>query len=362
MPPTVADGRLPRMLETPLERGPHRGPWYERSRVDTPTAISEAFERAASGRAPILEFVSQRKAQGRLFEPRQEAALLPDVEHLARGFSKPDHLTILVRELVVPFGVVDLAALVVGAGALLARVRLGVPPILNELDAAIVAALGARRPNKIPTVARRLGWTVDTVLRRLPALRRSGAVRQVGRGSLLRADGLEPLGELVALEAKVRDWRGALHQAKTYGLWCDRAVGVLSEPVSSWDEVADAFRSARVGLALRREWAVKPVRRHLPAYRRLLGSEAFLAGLLGKLEPLGRRVGIETDAQRSKPLVGTSGKRGVLSDRHEGGVGGVVQLPESADAVRRSLVRRDLRHQLAEALQMRLPAGRQVGR
>ncbi len=246
---------------------------------DRTEQLASAIQSAERGERPTLLLESRRPPVGRPFSPGPEKDLLPHLEALALGFSRPGKATLLLPELVLPFGVADLAVIIVGPAALRARLALNVPPILNDTDASILSVLGAR-PLRADTIAKRLDWPLSTVLRRVPILRRSGAILETRSGSY-RSAGIGPMGQTIALEAKVKDWRGAIAQARTYGLWCDRSAVVLGKALSSWQDVTVAATNAHLGLAVEGSWTLRPPLRKLPQKQRIIASESFLAGLVG---------------------------------------------------------------------------------
>src|SRR5882724_8768092 len=91
----------------------------------------------------VVSATTRRPAQGRLFAPKQELALMPHLERLAAAYARSGSILILLRELVVPFGVIDLVGLSVRPSALQARLELNIPPILNEVDAGVISVLSA---------------------------------------------------------------------------------------------------------------------------------------------------------------------------------------------------------------------------
>jgi hypothetical protein len=89
-----------------------------------------------------------------------------------------------------------------------------------------------------------------------------------------------PVGRLYAIETKVRDWRRALRQARTYGLWCDSYVIVMGAMSAASIESAASHVSAdRGGLMVEGRWIVRPRIRQQTAAQRLWGSEHFVAAL-----------------------------------------------------------------------------------
>jgi hypothetical protein len=146
---------------------------------------------------------------------------------------------VVFEEVAGPFGIPDFLAVTGSPTLLQRRIKSGFPPLLNEIDAGIVAHLTAVRGKPLGTLVKGLGWKSSTIERRLRGLLRSGVVRDIGDGRLVRHESIVPVGRLHAIETKVRDFRRALRQARTYALWCENYVIVMSE-------MSDAARVAAV--------------------------------------------------------------------------------------------------------------------
>ena len=168
---------------------------------------------------------------GRRFEPTHELAL--DGDALAACGSLPgSHRGVfVVREMTGPIGIPDLTALVGDLSLLRARLALGVKPVLNQLDAAIVASASVNMPRASGAMAKALGWSTETVIRRLPGLVRTGALLTVRPDRYVRPAALRPLGRLYAIEAKIRDRGAAIQQARSMGLG-------LTATYSLWESLA----------------------------------------------------------------------------------------------------------------------------
>ena len=224
---------------------------------------------------------SARPRAGRRFEPIHELELEADALEAARALPGAHRGLLVLREMAGPFGVPDLLA-VVGRQDLLERRRtLPVPPLLNQVDAGVVAAAAPRARRSPEALARRVGWPVDTVRRRLPELVRSGALIQVGQNSFVRPAALRPVGRLYAIETKVKNWRRALRQARAYSLWCDSYVIVMPSLGSgSLAQVVDAVVSDGGGLMVAGRWVHRPRVGKRTAAQRLWGSEHLLAAMI----------------------------------------------------------------------------------
>lgn len=231
--------------------------------------------------APIVVDTSRPRA-GRRFEPVHELALSTDAVSAASGLPGVRRGLLVLREVAGPFGVPDFLAVVGASDALDARRALGVPPLLNQIDAGVVAAAAARAPRSAATLARRVGWPVESVERRIPELLRSGALVRAGRSSFVRPAELRPIGRLYAIETKVKEWKRALRQARAYSLWCDSYVIVMpslgSVPLA---QVVEAVVEDQGGLMVDGRWLQRPRLGTRTAAQRLWGSEHVVAAVSG---------------------------------------------------------------------------------
>lgn len=222
----------------------------------------------------------RRTARGRPFAPTREQELFPDLMDLARRLSSAGPV-LAIPEFVAPFGVADLVAVAIRGNALAERIDASVPPLLNELDATLVAGLSARRGRSSELLSRRLSIDPAMVTQRLSTLARTGAVERLTSGSFVRHPAVVPLGRVHALEAKVADWKRAIDQARTYALWADYSTSVLMSLPVSHDSARDAAHRWGTGLALRAQWVCRPSARSHQAGRRLWASEHVVAALIG---------------------------------------------------------------------------------
>lgn len=223
-----------------------------------------------------------RPRPGRRFEPVAEAALERDAITVVRALPHAHRGVAVLREAAGPFGIPDFVAVVGTQDALVARMASAVPPLLNQVDAGIVAVLSTRRGRTIDTIAASVGWSRQTVERRLPALVRATAISEVGPQRYVRAAALRPIGRIYAIETKMSDWRRAVRQARTYRLWCDNYVIVMASLSGSTLPLAlDAIRADGGGLMSGGQWAIRMRSQHAPAARRLWGSEHVVAALGG---------------------------------------------------------------------------------
>jgi hypothetical protein len=119
---------------------------------------------------------SLRGRAGRRFQPVQEA-LLEEAALKACASPPGSHRGLIVlREVVGPYGIPDLVAVVGDPELLTRRLQSGVPPMLNELDAAIISSAAPRAPRRIETLACKLSWPIETLLPRLAHLLENGAL------------------------------------------------------------------------------------------------------------------------------------------------------------------------------------------
>lgn len=260
-----------------------RRPWTPQGRRGEGTAGLAAPYDTVRGVPPAVQpTTSLRPRPGRRYEPIEEALLENDALAGARALPHAHRGLTVLREVAGPFGVPDFVAVVGSSDALAARLRLDVPPLLNEVDAGIAASLSTRRGRSVDAVAARMGWTADTVQRRLPGLLRSHAVIDVGARRYVRPEALCPVGRLYAIETKVRDWRRALRQARMYRLWCDNYVVVMATLSDSTMPLAlAAVDGDGGGLMASGSWVRRPRPHRLTDARRLWGAEHVVAALGG---------------------------------------------------------------------------------
>jgi hypothetical protein len=225
---------------------------------------------------------SSRPRPGRRFEPIHELVLHERAAELSVGLRGASKGLVLVRELAGPIGVPDLTALIGDPGPLEARLALEVLPLLNEIDAAIAAAAYPHTPRSPAAMARMLGWPEETILRRVPGLLRSGALLRSGEQTFTRPEALRPVGQIVAIEAKLKDWRGALAQARGYGVWADNYVVVMGTLAPRlFGQLRDEVARDSAGLVIDGRWVVRPRKREIARSKRVWASEHFVAALIG---------------------------------------------------------------------------------
>lgn len=201
-------------------------------------------------------------------------------EEVAASLSGPPGDVILIPEMPSPLGLPDFVALVGGQGWLQTRSTLGVPPVLSEIDAAVLSVLGEKRPLSEESIAGRLGWTQQQVRSALSRLVRTGAASRSIRGTAFATTGMKPAGQLYAIEVKVKDWRRALIQGRGYRTWANNYVVVLGDVGATAAARAMAeHRADGAGLYTGDGWIVKPRKRTPSPARRALGFEHVYAAL-----------------------------------------------------------------------------------
>jgi hypothetical protein len=226
---------------------------------------------------PVL---SVRERGGRRFQPVHERSLERAALEACSALPGAHRGLIVIKEVAGPLGIPDLVAVVGDPRAARLRLALGVPPLLNELDAAIVSAAAPRAARSAATLARHLGWEIDTVLARLPRLLEVGALSETSPGVVVRPTALEPVGRLYAVETKVSNWRRAVRQGRSYQLWCDTYI-VVMEALSAMplDGLLAATHEDGAGVVIDGRWRSRARIRRSPVWRRLWGSEHVIAAL-----------------------------------------------------------------------------------
>jgi hypothetical protein len=223
---------------------------------------------------------SRRLPTGRLFEPVHEARMWPDLLALANTVgARHQHGGVAISELRTPYGVPDLTVILPDERHFSARLGSDVPPLLNEIDAAIVASLSSRYGRDQAEVGARLGWAEEAFAHRIPFLIRQGAAMVGADGRLRRHASLSTLGRVHAFEAKIKDWTRAFQQARRYSLWADYVTVVIDQPGEWLDDAKHLAKHRGVGLAVGSSWLVRPRLTKRPDARRLWASEHLAAAL-----------------------------------------------------------------------------------
>lgn len=219
-----------------------------------------------------------RQRPGRRFLPDAERRLDRVAKQAARELPGADAGLLALREFHAPFGVPDLTVIVGDAITRQRRLRLRVPPVLNEIDAGLVATASDTQPTSPRQFAQRLSWPLGTVTRRLPSVLRSGALREVAPERYLRPSALQPIGTIFAVETKLNDWRRALTQCRTYRTWADGYVLVMPKvSVAAFTVLSREVRRDRGGLLIDQDWVVYPRTTRIAKARRLWASEHVVA-------------------------------------------------------------------------------------
>ena len=228
-----------------------------------------------SAALPIIQ--TAFPAKGRPFTPVAEAALLP---HLVSCATKLAHgrAAFLIPEFVGPCGVCDLALVLPDVDALAARVQGLLPPLRNQVDAAIVSA--CTTPRSAAQIARTFRWDVSVVERRVPQLRRSGHLNKTGM-TFCADPSLRPVGKVIAIEAKVNDWRRGIEQAARYAIWAHAALTVVGRAPRDRAAAKELARHRRVGLVADDRMLVRPRMWPHPVSRSMWTSEYVAAALSG---------------------------------------------------------------------------------
>jgi len=228
--------------------------------------------------AYVLEIANSNPRAGRRFEPVQELELHGDAMLAARGLPGANRGLIVVPEFAGPIGIPDFTAYVGDVERLRRRHRLDVPPVLNELDAGVVASAHRRRPLGAEELASAQGWPSSAISERMRGLVRGGALIRVGEDRYVRPDAMEPGGRFYAIEAKVNDWRAALRQVRTYRIWADSYVLIMGQISLRAEEALESeVRHDRGGLMIAGRWVVRPRLGQTAERRRLQAWESFAA-------------------------------------------------------------------------------------
>lgn len=231
--------------------------------------------------ATVLE-QSNRPRGGRRFQPSAERALIGPAQLAAAALPSAHRGLRLIEELAGPIGVPDLTAVIGPPTALRARLESGIPALLNEVDAGVVAATHPSTPRSAQALANALSWPTETVERRLPQLLRSKALAEVRDGRYVRHPDLNPVGRLVAIETKVRDGLAAVRQCRAYTTWADTYVIVTGHlgPAAT-DRLMSQVVNDRAGLVIDGRWHARPRIRGHGRARRLWASEHVVAAMSG---------------------------------------------------------------------------------
>jgi hypothetical protein len=217
--------------------------------------------------------------QGVRFEPVHEQRLHQAAIDAAHVEARNAPL-LLVAEMVAPLGIPDFSGLVGDTSKLDERLEAGLPPVRNRIDAALLASLAAGRPQSIERLSSQLGWPRPTLERRLDVLQRRGYVSAGRSGSFVRHASLQSLGKMIAVEAKIRDWRKALRQAHNYGVWADLSIVVLTDvPSASMTALKGEATELGLGVYVDNVRLTAPRLQHPSRAFRILAAECLVAAV-----------------------------------------------------------------------------------
>ncbi|MER6475792.1 hypothetical protein [Streptomyces filamentosus] len=224
---------------------------------------------------------------GKRFQPTKELALHDPALRACVDISSPRRDLTVVREMTGPYGIPDFTAIIGGRSELDARLACPVPPLLNEIDCAIAAAAHVRAARTAESLARSIGWPVATISRRIPHLLKSGGLNEIRPGRYVRPEGIGPVGSIIAVEAKVEDWRQALRQVRTYAVWADSYIVVMGNLSDrSAERMLAEVEKDGGGLVLADSWLLRPnTRPTQERRRRVWAAEHALAALRESYQP-----------------------------------------------------------------------------
>jgi DNA-binding Lrp family transcriptional regulator len=224
---------------------------------------------------------------GKRFQPTKELALHAPALRACVDLAAPRRDLNVVREMTGPYGIPDFTAIIGGRDTLDARLECPVPPLLNEVDAAIVAVAHANAARTVDALARAIGWPASTIARRVPHLVKCGGLIEVKPNLYVRPGSIKPHGSIIAVEAKVEDWRKALRQVRTYAVWADSYVVVMGDlTVRATQRMREEVERDKGGLMVGGDWVVRP-RLESPQSRqkRVWAAEHVVAALRDSYQP-----------------------------------------------------------------------------
>lgn len=196
----------------------------------------------------------------------------------AEGLPGASRGLVVVPEFAGPIGVPDFTAYVGSMTSLLKRQQLDVPPVVSDIDAGIVSVAHVRRTSDVHEIADALGWPLSAIAGRLRRLVITGALIERRPGEYIRPVEIEATGRLYAIEAKIEDWRKALRQVRTYRVWADAYVLVMSGLSERTTEaLLTEVKRDRGGLVVDGDWLARPRIEATDEWRRLQALELFVA-------------------------------------------------------------------------------------
>jgi hypothetical protein len=215
---------------------------------------------------------------GKRFEPVQERELHETALTVAEDLPGASRGLVVVPEFAGPIGIPDFTAYVGPTQTLLRRQRLAVPAVVSDIDAGIVSAAHTRRPLDARGLSEALGWPVSTIAGRLRRLVVTGALLERRPGLYVRPSEIEASGRLYAIETKIEDWGKALRQVRTYRVWADAYVLVMTGLSGRTTEaLLGEVRRDRGGLVVDGIWLARPRLGRTDDWRRLQAVERFAA-------------------------------------------------------------------------------------
>lgn len=226
----------------------------------------------------LIDWPATPSPAGQRYLPIEEQLLGPALRELASRLPNAPSGVLAALEFAGPNGIADFVATVGFRRQLAARLETSVPPITRASEVAVLSVVPVNRTVGSQAIARRLGFTDRQVQDAGRSLERVGAIQRVGAG-YRRHPGMEPVGRMYALEAKVRDWRRATSQALRYLTWADAAGVVLLHPPAQVEEARGRLRELGIGLAIGSKWLVRPRIHPNRTALRFLASEVFVASV-----------------------------------------------------------------------------------
>lgn len=196
----------------------------------------------------------------------------------AEGIPGASRGLVVVPEFAGPIGVPDFTAFIGSPSDLFRRQALDVPPVVNDIDAGILSVTHVRRLSDVRDLASALGWPVATLARRIRRLVLTGALIEVRPGMYVRPTEIDARGRLYAIETKIDDWAKALRQGRTYRVWADAYVLVMSGlSERTAESLLTEVRRDRGGLVVDGKWLARPRLGQTSEWRRLQAVERFAA-------------------------------------------------------------------------------------
>jgi hypothetical protein len=156
----------------------------------------------------------------------------------------------VVYELQTVHGIADIVAVDFDDEAIERRMRHGVGPIVDPLALRTFLQLtsGARRTPDIARLVEASARHVGSVI--LPQLESDGLVRRASGGWVAATEYVPIAKRIVAIEAKRRDWRSGLAQARRYLAFSNRSLLVISSTASRpLEEILVGSAVPRIGIA-----------------------------------------------------------------------------------------------------------------